>query len=111
YQPLLQAWVSLNKHHRHLYGGNYTGRILENPPATTQSSGDSEREEQRRWREEERRARSWTPQEIIDQIQVTRETPGAQGNVHFSMKVFQRNPINLDEALLAGPYTEQALPP
>jgi uncharacterized lipoprotein YddW (UPF0748 family) len=110
YQPLLQRWVEENQSKRNLYAGNFTGRVGEIPEEdeTTQpATSPSERSE----RERRRRARIWPVQEILDQIRITRETPGASGNIHFSMKVFQRDPDQLNEKLLKGPYREQALVP
>ena len=109
YQPLLQAWVQENKSKRNLYAGNYIGRVGEAPEdeATQPATAPVDRSERPR----RRRANAWPAQEILDQIRVTRETPGASGNIHFSMKVFQRNPDNLNEKLLQGPYRQQALTP
>jgi hypothetical protein len=53
----------------------------------------------------------WPASEIVEQIRLTRAQPGATGNVHFSMKVFQENPDALSERLVAGPYAQPALAP
>src|SRR2546421_10693214 len=62
-------------------------------------------------REAARRRQIWTILEILDQIDVTRKTAGATGNVHFSMKALMRDRGSLDTALKDGPYKNQALVP
>jgi uncharacterized lipoprotein YddW (UPF0748 family) len=88
YPVLLKWWVDANTKHRHMWPGLYTGRIADTTPA-----------------------RHYPVQEIIDQIRVTRETPGATGHVHFSMKTLMRDVDSLDEKLLATVYQEPALVP
>lgn len=83
YPALLDWWISENSHGRHIWPGNYTGRVLEN----------------------------WQPQEVLDQIKETRLRPGSTGNVHFSMKVFLKDGKGLNEALLGETYSERALVP
>ena len=87
YRELLAWWAEQNVQARHLWPGNYTGKI-----GFTNSS---------RWRTDE----------ILAQIRLTRAQPGATGNVHFSMKVFQQNPDSLDERLLREAYASPALVP
>jgi uncharacterized lipoprotein YddW (UPF0748 family) len=87
YPVLLEWWVQQNLKGRHLWPGNYTGKV-----GFTNSS---------RWRTDE----------IIDQIRRTRAQPGATGNVHFNMKVFLDNPDSLDERLVREVYTGPALVP
>jgi uncharacterized lipoprotein YddW (UPF0748 family) len=86
YDELLKWWVDENVMKRHMWPGNYTGKM----------SLPSFR---------------WPASEIVEQIRLTRAQPGATGNVHFSMKVFQEDPDRLNERLLAGPYARPALPP
>jgi uncharacterized lipoprotein YddW (UPF0748 family) len=86
YDQLLKWWVDENVMGRHMWPGNYTGKML--LPSFRWPSG-----------------------EILEQIRLTRAQPGATGNVHFSMKVFQQNPDALAERLLAGPYAQPALVP
>lgn len=86
YPVLLKWWASQNAKGRHLWPGNFTGRVR---------TDDG----------------NWPPQEIVDQIEITRKTPGATGNVHFSMRVFMLNAQGLNDVLLAGPYKEKALIP
>ncbi|MCC7476118.1 MAG: hypothetical protein IT425_12040, partial [Pirellulales bacterium] len=49
--------------------------------------------------------------EILRQVEVTRTTPGATGNVHFSMKAFTHDFGGINGKLKAGPYAEPALVP
>jgi hypothetical protein len=87
YPVLLEWWTQQNPKGRHLWPGNYTGKVA----FTTASA--------------------WRTDEVIDQIRRTRAQPGATGNVHFSMKVFLDNPDNLDERLMREVYTGPALVP
>jgi uncharacterized lipoprotein YddW (UPF0748 family) len=86
YPVLLKWWASQNPKGRHLWPGNFTGRVRPNDG-------------------------NWPPQEILDQIEITRKTPGASGNVHFSMRVFLLNAQNLNDYLKKGPYKHKAMIP
>ncbi|HEY5914875.1 MAG TPA: family 10 glycosylhydrolase, partial [Verrucomicrobiae bacterium] len=55
-------------------------------------------------------SRRWSPEEIVNQIRLTRETGGAGGHVHWNMKALLRNET-LDAALLRQVYAEPALVP
>ncbi|MBL8048063.1 MAG: family 10 glycosylhydrolase [Chthonomonas sp.] len=83
YTALLDWWKGENTKGRHLWPGNYTGRVME----------------------------TWEPKEVLDQIAETRARVEQSGNVHFSMKVFMRNSKGLNDLLLAGPYAEKAVVP
>ena len=85
YPVLLNWWASQNVMGRHLWPGNFTGRVR---------TDDG----------------NWPPQEIVDQIDLTRKAK-AGGNVHFSMRVFLLNAQKLNDVLKAGPYKEKALVP
>jgi uncharacterized lipoprotein YddW (UPF0748 family) len=87
YDMLLNWWVGENLMGHHIWPGNYTGKV-----AFTNSS-------------------AWRTDEILEQIRLTRAQPGATGNVHFSMKVFQQNPDSLDERLERDTYAIPALVP
>jgi uncharacterized lipoprotein YddW (UPF0748 family) len=87
YPVLLQWWAEQNLHGRHLWPGNYTGKVA--------FTGNS----------------AWRTDEVIQQIRLTRAQPGATGNVHFSMTVFLQNPDSLDERLVREVYTGPALVP
>ncbi len=86
YRALLEFWVARNAKGRHVWPGNFTSRVG-------------------------LRGRDWEPEEILNQIAVTRETPGATGNVHFSMKVFLEDRKQIVERLKDGPYRVPALVP
>ena len=87
YPVLLQWWTEQNLKGRHMWPGNYTGKV-----AFTN-------------------AQAWRTDEVIEQIRLTRAQPGATGNVHFSMKVFLENPDSLNERLVRDVYTGPALVP
>ncbi len=86
YPTLLNWWVKENTAKRHLWPGNFTGR-------TSPSEGN------------------WPAQEVVDQVEITRDTPGATGNVHFSMKAFMGDFNGVATALEKGPYKDLALIP
>ncbi len=64
YRGLLKWWVAENRQGRHVWPGNFTSRVTEG------------------------RMAEWTPREIGAQVAATRAQPGADGNIHFSMKAF-----------------------
>lgn len=86
YGDLLDWWIGENKQGRHMWPGNYTSR-----------TGPEE-------------AKSFTGEEIGDQIDITREKTGATGNVHFSMKAFLANWKGVRN-IVARKYTEPAFVP
>lgn len=86
YKRLLDWWIGENRHHRHIWPGNFTSRINHSPT-------------------------SWKPEEIINQIAATRERPGATGNIHFSMVALMENRHGISNMLRRGPYAEPALVP
>jgi uncharacterized lipoprotein YddW (UPF0748 family) len=88
YATLLAWWVQENVKRRHLWPGNFTSRV---------GAADS--------------VRRWMAGEILDQVRLTREVPGATGNIHFSMKVFLENRDSIATQLGRGAYAEPALVP
>lgn len=84
YEPVMKWWVSENTKGRHLWIGNFTTRV-----------GTQE---------------GWTVDELVQQIQLTRQSRGATGNVHFSAK-FLYGTTPVAEAMRTGPYAEPALVP
>jgi uncharacterized lipoprotein YddW (UPF0748 family) len=86
YEALLQWWAVNNDSHRHLWAGNYTSRLFDGSPP-------------------------WAASEVVDQIRLTREMPGASGNIHFSMKAFLLDSGGIDEALADGIYDKPAFVP
>ena len=53
---------------------------------------------------------AWPPQEIVNQIRLTRNQPGANGHIHWSMKSLMGNSA-LDTVLEREVYTQPALMP
>jgi len=94
YPVMLRWWVEQNARARHVYAGNGLHRVRRNDLAD--SSGN--------------RAPGWTADEILRQVRITRDTPGAQGNVFFSMKGLMQDADSIDEKL-AVPYAGPALVP
>ena len=85
YRLLLDYWKSKNKAGRHLWPGNYSGKL----------SADNG---------------NWTREELVAQIQYTRRA-GANGNVFFSMKTFTQDFKGINKFLRDGVYKEKALVP
>ena len=83
---LLDYWLAQNPYGRHVWPGLYTSRIDNTP-------------------------KSFTPQEIVKQIEVTRMRTGANGQVHFSMAPLMQNRKGIGEQLKAGVYQSAALIP
>ncbi len=86
YDVLLDYWVAQNRHGRHMWPGLYTSRI----GAAT---------------------KSYAPEEIVQQIGVTRSRPKATGHIHFSMIALMENRQGLSDTLKAGHYARPALVP
>ncbi len=87
YPKLLNWWIAENDMGRLIWPGNYASKVR---------SADSG---------------TWPAEEIINQIEVTRQTHGASGNVLFSMKSLFDKHGPLGDALLNGPYRQPALVP
>ena len=85
YPRLLEWWIGENRHGRHVWPGNFTSRI--------------------------RASDGWPPTEILEQIDITRRTDGASGNVHFSMIALMQNRQGIADQLREGPYATPALVP
>jgi uncharacterized lipoprotein YddW (UPF0748 family) len=92
YPRLLGWWAEQNVHGRHLWPGNFTSKV-------------------RRSADVEETRDSWSAEELIRQIEVTRSQSGATGNIHFSMKALVRNFDGIADKLKAGLYAEPALVP
>ena len=86
FRPLLEYWVRENVKGRHVWPGLSVSRVGEGP-------------------------NQYPPEEILEQIAIARETPGASGQVLFSMKALMRNPRGLVGRLGEGPYRQPALVP
>ncbi|CAN5378983.1 glycoside hydrolase family 10 protein [soil metagenome] len=85
YSVLLNWWNTQNTTGKHFWPGNFTSRIR---------FGDD----------------FWPVSEITDQILITRDFPGATGNVHFSMRILMMNPDGLLDGL-GNLYGKPALVP
>jgi len=86
YGVLLDYWVAQNRQGRHIWPGLYTSRI--GAPA-----------------------KSYAPDEIVQQIGLTRTRPRAGGHVHFSIAALMDNRQGISDQLRAGHYAGQALVP
>lgn len=86
YRPLLAWWVGENPMKRHVWPGNFTSKITNDPD-------------------------SWDPREIVNQIRATRVQAGATGNIHFSMVALMENRRNISNLLRSTVYSEPALAP
>jgi uncharacterized lipoprotein YddW (UPF0748 family) len=83
YPVLAKWWADQNVLNRHLWIGNNASQVSTN----------------------------WPAKELIDQIDVTRQTSGTEGNILFSMKPLMKDSKGIDEDLLKGPYSSAALVP
>ena len=86
FRPLLDYWVGANKRGRHVWPGLSISRVREG-------------------------ANGYDPTEILRQIAIIRETPGAPGHVLFSFKTLPANRRGLTDQLREGPYRVPALVP
>jgi uncharacterized lipoprotein YddW (UPF0748 family) len=87
YAELLHWWVAQNAYERHIWPGNYTGKVA--------WSG----------------SKAWTAEEILRQVRATRAVPGATGNVHFGAITLVQNVGGVGNGLRADLYRQQALVP
>ena len=87
YPALLEWWAAQNKRGRHLWVGNGTYKVTDAGSAR------------------------WPASEMLQQINLTRDRPGAGGNVHFSMTALVRSVDALADKLVSGPYSGPALVP
>ena len=86
YGVLLDYWLAQNRQGRHIWPGLFTSRI----GAPT---------------------KSFTPDEIVQQIGLTRSRPKAGGHVHFSIAALMDNRQGISDQLKAGHYAGPALVP
>jgi uncharacterized lipoprotein YddW (UPF0748 family) len=86
YDVLLDYWLGQNTRGRHVWPGLFTSRI----GAPT---------------------KEYAPQEIIEQIGVTRARPRAGGHVHFSMAALMENRKGISDQLRSRSYPSPALVP
>ena len=83
---LLKYWAKQNPMKRHLWPGLFTSSINDTP-------------------------KSWSPEEITRQIDLTRTHKDAGGHIHFSMIALLQNRAGIATRLAAGPYAQAALVP
>jgi uncharacterized lipoprotein YddW (UPF0748 family) len=94
---LLDYWVGENKAGRHLWPGLFTSRIAKDAPAPAEPppSGPG----------------PWPAAELLRQVELTRQRPGAGGHIHFSLIALQQDRDGIATRLRQGPYAMPALVP
>ena len=103
FEPLVNFWVESNPLHRNIWPGLATYKATEEEATTQPASASTSRRS--------RRATSWDVEEIIQEVNISRDTPGASGAVHFSMKSLMNEEKGVGKALRNGPYKDPALVP
>jgi uncharacterized lipoprotein YddW (UPF0748 family) len=83
--PLMQYWVSQNTAGRHIWPGLFTSRIDTTP-------------------------KSWKPEEIINQVALTRTGKVVNGQIHFSMIALMENRQGIADRLKAAYPTPAVVP-
>lgn len=86
YDVLLDYWIAQNPRGRHIWPGLFTSRI----GAPT---------------------RDYQPDEVLQQVSVTRSRPHSTGHIHFSMVALMQNRKGISDQLRATRYTGHALVP
>ncbi|HET9438604.1 MAG TPA: family 10 glycosylhydrolase [Longimicrobiales bacterium] len=86
YQELLSWWSDENRYGRHIWPGNAAFRVR-------------------------RDQQNWPPEEIAQQIILTRNHEGATGNIHFNMSSLLRNQGGVTDVIANNAYTHDALMP
>lgn len=86
FRPLLNYWVEQNTLKKHVWPGLSISRV-----------GPGEK--------------GYAPDEILNQIGIIRETPGATGHILFSQKALRANRLGLADRMLEKLYREPALIP
>ncbi len=86
FDVLLDSWIAQNIKGRHMWPGLFTSRI--GAPS-----------------------RAYLPEEVLQQIQLTRSRAGATGHIHFSMVALMDNRGGISDLLQSGQYAGAALVP
>lgn len=86
FATLLESWARENTQGRHLWPGLFTSRIDDSP-------------------------RSWQAQEIVRQVELTRQNPGTSGHIHFSMVALLQDRRGVATQLKEQSYSQAALVP
>lgn len=87
YPTLMNWWAQQNTLSRGLWPGLFTSKI--------QREGE----------------KGFEADQIVRQVELTQQSSGAGGNVHFSIKALSKNYGGITDALTEGPYAEPALLP
>jgi uncharacterized lipoprotein YddW (UPF0748 family) len=111
YKKLLAWWGEQNKKERHLWPGNFTSKIGQKPEKKKDDAKPKKPVAGKKPEKPKKPAKIWTTGDLVEQIKVTRSTPGATGNVHFSMKPLMKNKEGISDKLKNGLYAEPALVP
>lgn len=88
YPTLLKWWISENTQNRHIWPGNYTSKVIDPDPT-----------------------KRWDPVELVNQVRMTQDLPGTDGNVHFSMKSLMASNSVLGDRLRQEVYRYKTLVP
>ena len=87
FSQLLNWWIEQNVHGRHIWAGLNASLARNGAP------------------------KGRGAYEVLDQIRLTRATPGASGEIFFSSNVFVQNPDSLSERIADASYAEPAIIP
>lgn len=83
---LLDYWIGQNTCGRHIVSGLFTSRINDTP-------------------------KTWTVDEIVGQVDLSRTRPGNFGHIHFSMAALTQNRAGVSDVLATTRYATPALIP
>ncbi|MCS6829369.1 MAG: family 10 glycosylhydrolase [Armatimonadota bacterium] len=86
FPALLRWWVEQNTQGRHILAGNFASKVADGSNS------------------------AWEAQEIVQQIRLTRQQPGAVGNIHFSARAFMQDRDGICK-LVRELYAQPALVP
>lgn len=89
FAALLRWWVEQNVHGRHIWPGIIPRRV-----GPRSAGGDG-----------------WRAREILEQLRLTRQQPGAGGTIQFSIGPLAENRDGLADGLTRGPFRTPALVP
>jgi len=103
FETMVKFWVNSNPLHRNLWPGIFTSKVMASEEADSNATPPIL--PMRR-----RSTGAWDVQEIIDEVNIARDTPGSSGAVHFSMKALMNPESGVAEAL-ATQYRTPALVP
>ncbi len=87
FEPLLDYWLGRNTYRHHVWPGLFSSRVAD-------GSADP-----------------WPADEVLAQIALQRQRPGASGHIHFSLKALMRDRGGLATALQQRSYARPALVP